>query len=178
MSSPTKRQCSLSNCAQSHDSRGYCKKHARLVRLGRDPETPPITMGDRILSHVEFRDGCWIWTGKISTKGYGQYGKRSLLAHRASYETFVGPIPSGLTIDHLCATKACVNPAHLEPVTLRENCRRRDIYYGIGSAKTHCPQGHEYTAENTYVNKTNQRHCRKCANARAKAQYWARKKEQ
>lgn len=69
---------------------------------------------------------CWLWTGKQHKKGYGLIqvrGKRQR-AHRYVYEQLVGPIPEGLEIDHLCRNKPCVNPDHLEPVTLRENLRR------------------------------------------------------
>ena len=69
--------------------------------------------------------GCWDWVGALS-HGYGHFGIEGIIyrAHRVTYEWMVGPIPDGLTIDHLCKNKACVNPAHLEPVTIRENTRR------------------------------------------------------
>lgn len=102
---------------------------------GKDAE--PIR--DRIL-RLAARDGasgCWIWPN-LDVSGYGQIWvgsrndgtRRRMLAHRASYETFCGPIPDGLGLDHLCATPACVNPDHLEPVTNRENLRRRDERLG------------------------------------------------
>jgi hypothetical protein len=72
---------------------------------------------------------CWIWQGKIAVTGYGmRYMGEDIeeLAHRVYYEWFVGPIPRGLTIDHLCRVRACVNPAHMEPVTRGENVRRGD----------------------------------------------------
>lgn len=73
--------------------------------------------------------GCWIWTAAKNARGYGSVGvggNKSKLAHRHAYETIRGPIPHGLTIDHLCARKQCVNPWHMEPVTLSENSRRGD----------------------------------------------------
>lgn len=72
-------------------------------------------------------DGCWIWTGTISSNGYGQFiwNHRSVGAHRMAYQLFVGPIPKDREIDHLCCRRSCVNPAHLELVTASENIRRR-----------------------------------------------------
>lgn len=112
---------------------------------------------------------CWEWTASLSTKGYGQigsggiYGGKLLSAHRVAYEIYVGQIPKGLQLDHLCRVRHCVNPSHLEPVTARENTRRGHGPAGINAAKTHCPQGHEYTESNTYRNPTtNRRMCRVC----------------
>lgn len=67
--------------------------------------------------------GCWIWDGAIAAEtGYGTCQKK--MAHRVVYEREVGPIPDGLVLDHLCRVRACVNPSHLEPVTIGENARR------------------------------------------------------
>jgi hypothetical protein len=76
---------------------------------------------------------CWVWQRALRTSGYGAWTRRSdglhgRYAHAVSYETFVGPIPDGLQIDHLCRTRACVNPAHLEPVTQRENMQRAGAF--------------------------------------------------
>lgn len=82
----------------------------------------------RLLSRIAVHpNGCWLWTG-CRSNGYGQIGMdgRMMLAHRLAYELIIGPIPTGLHIDHLCRTPLCVNPAHLEPVTPAENIRRGD----------------------------------------------------
>lgn len=113
-------------------------------------------------------DGCWNWTGAIQEPGYGRFsagpGVR-VLAHRWSYEHHVGPIPDGLTIDHLCLNKACVNPDHLEPVTREENALRANRNVG----KTHCIRGHEFTEDNIYAppSRPHVRACRTCRKAAA-----------
>ena len=72
-------------------------------------------------------DGCWRWDGSRTRKGYGraQVARRHTGAHKALYEVMVGPVPTGLQLDHLCRNTWCVNPAHLEPVTPQENRRRQ-----------------------------------------------------
>lgn len=129
------------------------------------PKRRPI--GERLLDHVERQaDGCWLWTG--STNGKAGYGiirldqETGLLAHRVSYETFKAPIPEGLHIDHRCRVKLCVNPDHLEVVARSENMRRAHPYVRFNSTKTHCPKGHPYDEENTYVNPKGSRVCRAC----------------
>ena len=74
----------------------------------------------------EQNSGCWLWLGATTDNGYGSFWAdgRSHRAHRFAYAQFVGPIPSGLTLDHLCRNRICVNPKHLEPVTDRENILR------------------------------------------------------
>lgn len=105
---------------------------------------------------------CWLWTGGTSY-GYGLFW--NVPAHRWAYENLVGPIPPGLHIDHLCRNPPCVNPAHLEPVTVRENTLR-----GVGTSaqnarKTYCIHGHPFSDENTYRPPSGGRYCRTCLNA-------------
>jgi hypothetical protein len=71
---------------------------------------------------VDPETGCWVWQRSRDTRGYGhvRLAGRLRVAHRVLYERDRGPIPEGLTLDHLCRNKACVNPAHLEAVTHRE----------------------------------------------------------
>jgi hypothetical protein len=95
---------------------------------------------ERFWDKVERTETCWLWTG-ATRRGYGHLFPNKV-AHRLAYEWLVGPIPDGLTLDHLCGVKRCVNPSHLEAVTIGENVRR---YYGV---ITHCPRGHEYSREN------------------------------
>lgn len=119
--------------------------------------------------------GCWLWTASIKPNGYGQFAvtpKAVHYAHRLAYEWVRGPIPPGKQLDHLCRTRHCVNPAHLEPVTMRENLRRGTH---ANREKTHCPHGHEYNDVNTYINKKGGRICRPCLRQRGR-EYYARKK--
>jgi len=94
---------------------------------------------------------CWLWKDHL-VGGYGQYrtvrGMRA--AHRHAYRLCVGPIPRGYTLDHLCRNTACVRPAHLEPVTLRDNILRGNGPTAQNARKTHCPRGHAYNKANTY----------------------------
>ena len=105
---------------------------------------------------------------QVSVQGQLQY------AHRLAYQSFYGPIPDGLVIDHLCRNRTCCNPAHLEAVTNRENTLRGVGFPALNDAKTHCPQGHEYAGEKLYVWK-GKRFCRACR--RAADRRWRQKKK-
>jgi hypothetical protein len=91
--------------------------------------SPTTALEERFWCKVDKQeDGCWHWLGsKNKPGGYGRFriGMARIVAHRFSYELLVGPIGDGLEIDHLCCNPGCVNPAHLETVTHRENMRRR-----------------------------------------------------
>lgn len=102
-----------------------------------------LNLLDGIPVVVSIKSPCWIWTRRPSMNGYGRIGITGL-AHRASYEAFVGPIPSGLHIDHLCRVRRCVNPAHLEPVTCKENILRGESPEAKFARQTHCKDGHPF----------------------------------
>lgn len=116
--------------------------------------------------------GCWLWTGAVD-RGYGQFSAHAgqhAKAHRFSYELLRGPIPKGLDLDHLCRVRCCVNPAHLEPVTRKENLRRSPLVPArvggiamgkITSARTHCCNGHEYKI-GTFWSGRGYRECKLC----------------
>jgi len=126
---------------------------------------PPAPLWERILERITLHpSGCWLWPKAKDKKGYGGIGtgsrlngtQRSQQVHRVAYEVFVGPIPEGMTIDHTCETKLCVNPEHLEPVTNAENKRRG------GDRMKHCRRGHERNEMNTYIQTNGHRQCRVC----------------
>lgn len=147
----------------------YCSR-ACMVESFKKAYTPE-EVAAYAYDHIEKDDvtGCWNWTGSRVPDGYGvmPIGKRPdgkkkySVVHRWTYEQLVGPIPEGLQLDHLCRNTSCVNPAHLEPVTCQVNLIRgvrRNQY----KDRTHCSRGHEYTPENTQINKRGTRICRTC----------------
>lgn len=116
-------------------------------------------------------NGCWIWQGKRNGD-YARYGRT--LVHRYLYEEMVGPIPTR-TLDHFkCDTPLCVNPFHVRPATDRENTLRGDTLAARNLAKMHCPEGHPYDEENTYVDPKGARHCRTCQRQANRASYHRR----
>ena len=116
------------------------------------------TRWDAKIAYPDDPDACWIWTARKTPDGYGQLkiggrAGRPIYAHRLSYEHFIGPIPRGLTLDHLCRNPSCVNPNHLEPVTNQENVKR--------AHELECRNGHIRTPENTYLWR-GYRFCKEC----------------
>ena len=115
---------------------------------------------------------CWDWLGRPDAKGYGNLRAdgRTRKAHGWAWESKNGPVPEGLELDHFaCDRRICANPDHVRPVTHLENMQR-----GAHALKTHCPQGHLYSPENTYLwtdGTWNMRYCRACQSARNKARY-------
>lgn len=131
---------------------------------------------ERFRAKVEIRaaDECWPWRGWIDDKGYGlisvggRGAQKRLKAHRVAYELLVAPIPAGLTLDHLCRNRACANPAHLEPVTSRENTLRGESVSARYARRDRCVRGHEFTSENTRITPAGARDCRTCGRERAR----------
>lgn len=118
--------------------------------------------------------GCLVWNGSRCKDGYGTVnfelrGKRVYLAHRMAYLHFVGEIPDGEEIDHICKNRACVNPDHLRSVSHQVNVDNGDYKTNHRNrTKNHCKLGHELSGENLFISKNGSRQCKECRNARDK----------
>jgi len=144
-------------------------RSARQFEQANGLSKPQAPLAELFYSHVTIGDAaaCWRWTGAPDRYGYGRlkFCGRMMKAHRVAYELNVGPIPDGLTIDHVkargCSTTLCVNPSHLEPVTCRVNLLRGNTHAAKNAAKTHCPKGHPY-ADHLTTGRYPQRQCLPC----------------
>ena len=165
----TQIKCSIEDCENPQNARGWCKTHWKRWRKNGDPKIKTLWMQSdpehRFWAKVSLPDtnGCLLWRKPSGSNGRGTFwnGKRPVQPYRFAYELLIGPIPPGLTIDHVwangCRNPLCVNPNHLEVVSQCENVMR-----GRNAGKTHCPQGHPYDEANTYVTRKGTRACRSC----------------
>lgn len=130
---------------------------------GRPPTPEPV----RFWAKVVVGD-CWEWTASRTDDGYGQFsvqrprGRTQLKAHRWAWEHLVGPIRPGLTLDHLCRNRGCVNPDHLQPASVRLNTMRGFGPSARNAKKQRCSRGHLFDGSNTYVYPDGARQCRTC----------------
>lgn len=181
------RICSVEGCNKPRHAHGYCNMHAQRVKRHGDPGgvLPEFIVGDdeaRFWAKVnksgpvpETRSdlgSCWEWTASTGIYGYGQFnpgGNRGVVqAYRWGWTRFVGPVPNGMELDHLCRNPLCVNyESHLEVVTKTENILRGECPMAINARKTHCLRGHPLTGDNVYQRKDrNGRECIACRNER------------
>ena len=123
----------------------------------------PQRFWDKVVPVTE--SGCWIWVGSTTPEGYGQtsFNSKLILAHRVAYKAANGSLTKGLTIDHLCRVRCCVNPAHLQEVTHRVNILRGTSMSARHARKTHCIHGHPFDETNTMSPRNGWRQCRACA---------------
>lgn len=158
--------CRVAGCERParYPKQRLCGAHYQRIRKHGSSSLRRPSVEDRFWAKVDRSGPCWIWTAKRSRQGYGRFwvngGEDA--AHRVVWELERGPIPAGLTIDHLCRNTSCVNPAHLEPVTLRENILRSTGVAAVNAVKTGCKRGHEFNVANTRINKGGGRVCRAC----------------
>lgn len=137
----------------------------------------PLNTIDTILARLRREGGHWLYSGALASNGYAkaQLAGRAVMVHRAVYEHFAGPIPDGLHIDHLCRVRHCANPAHLEPVTCRENLLRGGTDAARKFNSHSCVNGHPFDDANTRRRPDGTRSCRACSRAHT-ASYRARRK--
>jgi hypothetical protein len=176
--------CEIDECGAPAVGRRMCRKHWQRWRKWGDPRFVDSrwrqTDAERFWSYVDRSGECWVWTGG-KKNGYGNFSvtrdgrDRMVQAHRFAYELEIGPIPDGMTLDHLCHTavadecrsgvdcphRRCVRPSHLDPMPLADNIRA-----GGHGARMSCKRGHEFTPENTGItNRGKGRFCRTCKRA-------------
>jgi len=129
---------------------------------------------------INVNTGCWEWQGYRNRAGYGcvRVNRCVQLVHRVSFEVHVRPLREGFFVLHHCDNPCCFNPDHLFEGTNQDNMDdaiAKGRHYSLcAKAKTHCPRGHEYTKENTCINRKAQRSCKECR--RAATREWMRKK--
>lgn len=163
------RLCSIPDCGKPFEARGYCPMHYQRWRKYGDPNTVGLDYNAERRFHANIvvdANGCWIWQARdINQWGHARWmvGGKRVGVHRWAYERWIGSIPDGLVIDHLCRVPACVNLEHLEPVTQPENVMRAPTAVTtINAKKTHCIHGHAFEGSNLIWRKNGERPCRQC----------------
>lgn len=175
--------CSIEGCERPVRTRGFCRIHYRRWLKYGDPLATAFVRGDpvaRFWSHVDKAPsehaGGWLWTGETENNGYGRIfadGKKQG-AHRFAYELLIGPIPKGMTVDHVCHNiddecpggvcvhRRCLFPEHLALKPLKPNILAGKGLAAENAKKTHCKQGHPFDEANTYLAPSGRRVCRTC----------------
>lgn len=177
------KKCSIEGCDKLVNSRGWCIMHYHRWQRNGDPLIVQQIVGDgaaRLQSYIDVRslDECWPWTGTLNKRGYAVINNVNgeWLGHRAAYVTFVGPIPNGMTIDHLCHKhdecsggdgclhRRCCNwVSHLGLASQGANVLRGNAPSAINARMVMCGKGlHLLDETNTVVSKSGKRRCRAC----------------
>lgn len=167
--------CYFEGCNKKRHIRGLCVGHYRQwkrgnplkpLRFKRTRNTQPcIRFTEQPCSNPDLTGPCHVFSGSISPDGYGHVNADGKIVgvHRYVWELEYGAIIDGLVIDHACRNRACCNVNHLRLVTKHQNSTENVVgsFWQLNKAKTHCPQGHEYTVENTaYTGR--RRYCKAC----------------
>lgn len=145
------RACEWGECREKVTARDLCRRHYYRARNGSDMDAPSHlgrSVYERFFEKVEDSEGgCWMWTGSRVASGYGRFGYNGAtrFAYAAAYDMFVGPVPSGRVLDHVCRNKPCVNPEHLRVVTVKENAENMHPVRLVGGAEKH--RGVDYMPE-------------------------------
>lgn len=139
------------------------KKQRQKRLTGQDLFWSKVDQNGPVSTHRPELGRCWVWQAGRFDNGYGAFGVNRVNrgAHRVAYEWLVGPIPAGMTLDHLCRVRHCVNPAHLEPVSRGENVLRGEGRSAENARKTHCKRGHPLSGDNVRLSGGG-RTCRTC----------------
>lgn len=168
------RTCTVPDCKKPHVARGLCRAHYqrwwKRGTLELAPGYEPRTTRERLeAKFVRNESGCWTWTGTHDSNGYGKFSIDGGMAnaHRVVYEMYVGPIPPGLELDHLCRNRGCVNPGHLEPVSPRVNVLRGEGMGAKYARRSECSRGHLFDEANTRMDR-GARKCRTCERDRSR----------
>jgi hypothetical protein len=170
--------CDFPGCQKPYEAHGLCTTHLRRLQKTGTLKTPirSLPPTERFWIKVDRSGGpeaCWPWLASIrGNNGYGGvwWKGKTCLAHRVAWELTNGPIPEGLTLDHLCRDRACCNPRHLEPVTHQVNILRGDAPSAVVARTKVCKRGHPQTPENVYIHqKRGRRHCKVCQRDRERS---------
>ena len=151
-------------CGNSAVVSNYCLRTGSTKSCGCIREEKVIPLRSRLLARTrKDPDGCWRWTGPLrKSDGYAYISVRGMSTkmisiHRAAYLEFVGPIPAGFHVDHLCWHPECCNPEHLRAIPARENCARQRR-----ALSATCKHGHYFSGANLYISPSGRRFCRRC----------------